>query len=310
MMSRAGDGGNLGGVLPMLITPFQANGEIAYDDLRRVLDFVLGAAPDGVSVLGLAGEVGALSTDERISITDVVLRNAGALPVVVGCSAPDTVTALRLVRHAADGGAAAVMIAPPSASDWGRDRVVDHYLQLARASAPVPVMVQDAPAFIGTALDEDLVEHLAALEPGIRYAKPEVLPAAEPVARLMAAGLRVFGGHGGLYAIDVLEAGAAGLIPGPEVTAGLTEVVAAWTDGRAEDARALHQRLLPLLSFEFQGLAHYVRCSKALLGWFGALHETGSRAYPEPLGSVSRRQLLERAARVGLSPGKAVQRAR
>jgi len=201
------------------------------------------------------------------------------------------------------------MVAPPSASDWGRNRTVDHYLELARASAPVPIMVQDAPAFIGTALDDDIIQHLAALEPGIRYAKPEVLPAAEPVARLAAAGLSVFGGHGGLYAIDVLEAGAAGLIPGPELTLGLTQVVSAWAEGRNEDARAHHQRLLPLLAFEFQGLAHFVRCSKALLNWFGALHETGSRAYPEPLSAVSRRLLLARAAQVGLAPGKAAQHA-
>lgn len=308
-MSSLGDTGDLSGVFPMLVTPFRGNGDIAYDDLRRVLDFVIDAAPNGVSVLGLAGEAGVLSPDERMSIATVVLHNAEGLPVVVGCSAPDTATALRLVRHAADGGAAAVMIAPPSASDWGRNRTADHYLELARASAPVPVMVQDAPAFIGTALDEDLTEHLAALEPGIRYAKPEVLPAAEPVARLAAAGLNVFGGHGGLYAIDVLEAGAVGLIPGPELTADLTQVVSAWMDGRAEDARAQHQRLLPLLTFEFQGLAHYVRCSKALLNWFGALDETGSRAYPEPLSSVSRRQLLARAAQAGLVPGNAIQRA-
>ena len=293
----------------MLVTPFDGRGEIAYDDLRRVLDFVMSVAPDGLSILGLAGEVGELSVDERISIADVVLHNAEGLPVVVGCSAQDTATALHLVRHATDGGAAAVMIAPPTASDWGRDRIMDHFLELARVSAPVPVMVQDAPAFIGTALDDDLTELLAALEPGIRYAKPEVLPAAEAVARLAAAGLTVFGGHGGLYAIDVLEAGAVGLIPGPELAADLTQVVAAWMDGRSEDAIARHQRLLPLLAFEFQGLAHYVRCSKALLSWLGALHETGSRAYPEPLSPVSRRQLLARAVRVGLAPGKAVQHA-
>ncbi len=308
-MNTPGDTGELSGVFPMLVTPFRENGEIAHDDLRRVLDFVIEAAPDGISILGLAGEVEMLLPDERMAITAAVLGNAQGLPVVVGCSAPDTATAMRLVRHAADGGAAAVMIAPPSVSDWGPSQTADHYLELARASAPVPVMVQDAPAFIGTALDEDFTEHLARLDPAIRYAKPELLPAADPVARLTAAGLRVFGGHGGLYAIDVLEAGAAGLIPGPELTAGLTQVVSAWLGGRTVDARAHHQRLLPLLAFEFQGLAHYVRCSKALLHWLGVLDETGSRAYPGSLSSTSSRLLLARAVQAGLVPAKAAKRA-
>jgi 4-hydroxy-tetrahydrodipicolinate synthase len=290
----------------MLVTPFRPAGQVDLDDLGRLLDFVIASRPHGVSILGLGGEVGSLTVDERRAIADLVLRGSGALPVIVGCSAQDTRTAVELARHAAERGAAAVMVASPSEADWGRDRLGEHFVSVARACAPTPVMVQDAPAFIGVALDADLVRDLAAAEPNIAYAKPESLPACESASRLAEAGLAVFGGHGGLYALDVLEAGAVGLIPGCEAGDALARLFDHWDAGRLEEARAAHDTLAPLLTFEFQGLDHFIRCAKTILQAQGVLRRAGSRANPGPLDPVSMRLVLDRATRAGiLAPGAA-----
>ncbi len=203
--------GRYHGVFPMLVTPFTPSGTIDDEDLRRLLDFVLGAGAHGVSILGLGGEASRLSSTERRAVARLVLSQAGGHRVIVGCSADETTTSMDLARDAVDHGASIVMLAPPSRPDWDRNRLLDHFQRVAEGIAPAPVMIQDAPAFVGVALDETFATDLARFQPSVLYAKPEGLPAAEWAVRLSSAGLAVFGGHGGVYAMDVFEAGAVGL---------------------------------------------------------------------------------------------------
>jgi 4-hydroxy-tetrahydrodipicolinate synthase len=292
----------LHGVFPMLVTPFRADGEIDLGDLHRLIEFVLGSNVHGLSILGLGGEVGRLTIDERIAISTIVMRDAGTTPVIVGCTAQDTPTSVRLARDAAAHGAAALMVAPPSTPGLGRAELLGHFTAVARAAAPTPIMVQDAPAFVGISLDAAFVRELAAAEPNVTYAKPEGMPAGEWAAVLVEAGLTVFGGQGGLYTMDGLESGATGLIPGCEAGGAFARLLDAWTQGHRDDAWAAYLRLVPLLAFEFQGLDHYIACLKHLLRTYGVLRAEGLRGRPVPLSAVVQRQLRDRAERAGLLP--------
>jgi dihydrodipicolinate synthase/N-acetylneuraminate lyase len=286
----------------MLVTPFTSAGSIDWDDLRRQIDYVRSCGSQGTSALGLGGEVGRLTEEERRAVAELVLETSTDAPVVIGCTAQDTDTAVRLAVHAAEHGASALMVAPASRADWGRDALLAHYATIAKAAAPTPLMIQDAPSFVGVSLDEGFMLDLASTEPNVLYAKPEGLPAGVWSARLATAGLTVFGGQGGLYVMDVLEAGATGLIPGPEAAGAFQELLDAWRSGRRDDAWATYLRLLPLLVFEFQGLDHYIACGKALLQRFGVIRNAGLRGNDDPLDRYAARTLFERAARAGLIP--------
>ena len=50
----------LEGVYSVLPTPFTATGEVDDDSLRRVVDLFIGAGVNGVTVLGVTGEVARL----------------------------------------------------------------------------------------------------------------------------------------------------------------------------------------------------------------------------------------------------------
>jgi 4-hydroxy-tetrahydrodipicolinate synthase len=213
----------LHGVIPALVTPFHDDGAVDEPSLRRAVAHQIAAGADGLLILGLAGEGIYLSVAERERVTAVVAEAAGTLPLLVGCTADTTADAVRLVQIAARYGAAGVMVAPPRKPDWTRAQFRDHYQAVAEASS-CEVMVQDAPFAIGVELGVELVLELAAELPTVRAYKVEALPFWENAMRARAAAgdrLRLFGGHGGLYLLDVLDAGAAGLIPGCDVTADL-----------------------------------------------------------------------------------------
>jgi 4-hydroxy-tetrahydrodipicolinate synthase len=288
----------LSGVIPMLVTPFAANGAVELAEVAALTRFCLEEGVQAVAVGGLASESAALTLDEREAVAATVLASAAGAPVVVGCTTAETAASLRLARHAADGGAAAVMVAPAQASTGD---VASHFATIAAAIAPVPMMVQDAPAFVGVTLDPDFVGALADQHPNVRYAKPETTPAVDSVARLCRdSRLRVFGGQAGVTMIDLLEAGAHGVIPGCDIPATFAAIDAAWRRGDHAGARAEHERVLPLLAAEFQSLECFIASVKTVLVARGVIGRDTLRGRPDALGPTSRATLLAHAARIGV----------
>jgi len=280
----------------MLVTPFEAGGGISLRDLYRLIDFVLAAEPAGVAALGLAGEATWLSPDERVALSRAILEAVRGVPTIVGCSASTTDECLRFAAAAVESGAAAVMVAPPSQSEWDADLLFEHYIAVDSAIAPVPLMVQDAPDFLGVELGAGFISRLRQVAPNAYLAKPEGLPAAETVAAISEiGGTTVFGGYGGLHAIDVYEAGAVGMIPGCEIPTHHVGVADAYFTGDCERARQRYREILPLLVAEFQGLDHYIVACKLVLMEQGVL----SSAYSRAPGRVSQfgEQLLLRHLR-------------
>jgi 2-keto-3-deoxy-L-arabinonate dehydratase len=287
----------LAGAYPMIVTPFAADGRVAVGELAAVVAHQIAGGCPGVSALGLAGEAAELSLHERVLVARAVLEAAGPDRAIIGCSVDDTSEAQALALAAAEAGAAAVMVAAPR-----HDEIAAHYESIARTIDPLPLIVQDAPAFLGVSLGRSFIEALMERAPNVRYAKPEGTPAVELVAELTGIpGLCVLGGHAGLHLPDELAAGAVGTLPGPEAPAAHQGVVDRWTRGDHEGARALHARLLPLLVAEFQGLGHYVVSVKELLVALGLITSARTRIEARPLSPAGRARLLDAARRTGLT---------
>lgn len=289
----------LRGVFPMAVTPFALDGSVAAEELPRVVSFVLDSGCHGVSALGLGGEVGSLTPAERRLVAETVCAAAGEAPVLIGCSAPETELAAELATHAAETGAAAVMVAPPPRPEWAREQLLAHYVRVAEAVAPLPLMVQDAPAFVGVALDAAFVRELRAATDNVAYVKSEATPVADTIAELAALGdVAVFGGHGALYYLDALDAGATGMIPGCELAGEYAQIFELHQAGERDEARRLFTRVLPLVVAQFQSLGYFVAGTKAVLAARGVISRADVRDGAQ-LSELGRRLLLEHAAAAG-----------
>jgi 4-hydroxy-tetrahydrodipicolinate synthase len=293
--------GNYRGIFPMLITPFDHSGNVSMDELAAVAHRQLNAGVAGLSILGLAGESAALTSAERVSIARRVLSMAKSVPVIVGCTAPDTATSTELALDAAQHNAAVIMMAPPSRTDWTVEQLLEHYGRVADAIYPTALMVQDAPAFVGVSLSSEFITQLAQRCPNVRYAKPESVPAVDAVSQLISLpGMGIFGGHGGLYFLEVLEAGAHGLIPGCAQPELFQRIFGAWTRGDRESAREAFHDALPLLVWQFQSLDCFIASEKILLQAQGLTGPPSLRGRPWPMGSASKGILLAHARRLGI----------
>jgi 4-hydroxy-tetrahydrodipicolinate synthase len=283
------------GVYPAICTPFRDDDTVDLEAQRRVVRFALECGSHGIVAFGLAGEVLKLSADERRDLTDVILEETGgSVPVFVGVGAPSTRASIELARYAEAAGASCVVVPAPMSGPVGSEALVDYMARIA-AAVSVPVMVQDAPAYLGVGLGVETVSRIGERAENVRLVKLEAGPAemSSWIAEL-GPDYAVWGGDGGMYLLDCVRVGAAGIIPGVDLIDFLVCVYEAEAAGESAVADERLRELLPMLVFEMQhSIDHYNACAKQVLIQRGVLETDGLRSPAAALGEASRR-LLER----------------
>ena len=289
----------LEGVYSVLPTPFTAEGEVDDDSLRRVVDLFIGAGVNGVTVLGVTGEVARLDDRERQRVLEIVTGQvAGRIGVVAGTTAEGTRTCIAFSRAARAAGATAVMVSPPRMPKLNSDAVLRHYHALSEA-VDVEIVVQDFPPVSGYAMEPWLLARVAREVPRARTIKLEDPPTPFKTARILeqTSGLdvRIFGGLGGVFLLEELMAGATGAMTGfayPEI---LVRIVTLFRAGLADEAASAFYRAVPLMRFEFQeGIGMAIR--KEILHRRGALTSPATRAPGASLDATTR-EALDRVLR-------------
>lgn len=291
------------GIYPAICTPFTPDDAIDLDAQRRVVRFVLERGAHGIVAFGLAGEVLKLSTDERKALTDAILEEAGgAVPVFVGAGAPSIGAAIDLARYAERAGASCVVLPAPLSGPLDESALVDYFVRVA-SSVSVPVMIQDAPAYLGVALGPGVVSRVAASAENIRLVKLEAGPV-EMGKWIESLGpeFSIWGGDGGVYLLDCVRTGAAGIIPGADLIDLLVQVYEADAEGDPAAADELFGSVLPMLVFQMQGsIDHYNGCAKLVLVRRGVLTHAAVRQPCAPLGDASEFLLEQHLARLDLA---------
>jgi 2-keto-3-deoxy-L-arabinonate dehydratase len=297
-------GTGLSGLVPILATPFRADGSLDLASLARLVEYQVSGGADGVATFGLASETFTLSGEERRLVLDTVVRAAPRLPVVAGISATGLYPAVEQGKAAVDGGATALMVLPPFLVRPGDDQLAEFFGELAMA-AGVPVMMQDAPGLTGVAMSVRFIAETGTA-PGVDYVKVEAQPTAPKVGAVAAAAaggkLRVFGGQNAQFLLDELDRGAVGTMPACEFTDLLAEVMTAWRAGRRDEAEARFHRLLPLLVYGLQsGIAWAVH--KEVLVRRGIIADARVRSPARPLDPASLAGLLRLLRPLESAPG-------
>jgi 4-hydroxy-tetrahydrodipicolinate synthase len=284
------------GVYSVLPTPFSADGAVDEASLRRVVKMFLDAGVNGLTALGVTGEVARLDDAERAHVLDVVLDEvAGRVPVVAGTTADGTRTCISYSRHARVAGAAAVMVSPPRMVKLNSDAVVRHYATLAEA-VEIEIVVQDYPPISGYAMEPWLLARIAREIPKARTIKLEDPPTPFKTSRILEqlkdgdVTVRIFGGLGGVFLLEELLAGATGAMTGfafPEI---LVRIVSLFNAKKIDEAADLFYRTVPLMRFEFQeGIGMAIR--KEVLHRRGALASPATRPPAARLDEATRQAL-------------------
>jgi dihydrodipicolinate synthase/N-acetylneuraminate lyase len=135
----------LRGIIPPMISPLLATGELDGEGLERTIAHLLEGKVAGVFLLGTTGEGMSLSDALREELIRQTCRQIGGrIPVLASISHASLEESLQLARFACDAGADAVVITPPSFIPPTQSELLE-YLALLTSRLPLPLFLYNIP---------------------------------------------------------------------------------------------------------------------------------------------------------------------
>jgi 4-hydroxy-tetrahydrodipicolinate synthase len=198
-----------------LVTPFQGDGSIDDRALCALVNWQIDSGIDFLVACGSTGEAATLDEEEWLDVVRMVVEAAaGRVPVWAGCTHNSTRTLIKraekLVRVR---GVDAVLSANPYYNRPTQEGQYQHFMALARAVDPLPVVVYNVPGRTGVNLEPETVVRLAEDAPNIAGVKEASGKLTQIAAVVHSAprGFKVYSGDDSL-ALAAIGVGAHGLV--------------------------------------------------------------------------------------------------
>ena len=235
------------GILPPMVTPFDSAEELDEAALRDEARVMLRAGVHGLCVCGSTGEGHVLSTEESCRITEIVREEAaGSVPVIAGIIRDSTREVIRYGLALRDAGADALQITPVhylfSPTD---DGMVDYYRRIG-AEVGLPILIYNVIPW--NTISPDLLMRLSEIEQvvGVKQSGGDIHKLAD-LLKMNQGRMQIFSAVDDLlypsFMLGAEGAIAAILTVLPELSVQLWDACQA---ERYDDARAIHERLLPV----------------------------------------------------------------
>ena len=242
-----------------LITPFTESGALDENALARFVDFQVDGGVDFLVPCGTTGENPALTATEHRRVVELVVRQAnGRVPVLAGAGSNNSARAVELAEQAIDIGAAGVLTITPYYNKPTPDGLRRHFGMQAEAiekkKAGFPMIMYNVPGRTGVNMTAETTLRMAAEIPniiGVKEASAN-LEQIMMVIRDRANGFLVLSGDDA-WTLALIGAGADGLVSvaSNEIPRLMSDLVTAALRGDFTAARAVHYRVLPLLTGNF-----------------------------------------------------------
>ncbi len=242
------------GVYTALITPFTPGGAVDEDALKRLIEFQLKNAVDGLIPCGTTGESPTLSHDEHDRVIELTVEFVkGQVPVVAGTGSNATAEAIRLTRHARDAGADGVLLVNPYYNKPTQKGLYLHFKAIADA-VDIACMLYNIKGRTAVNLETDTLVRLMHECPNITAMKEASgdLEQMKAVIARRTPQFCVLSGDDNM-ALRLIEAGGHGVVSVASniVPDRMAAMIHAGLQGDFERARALEAELDPLFRVEF-----------------------------------------------------------
>jgi 4-hydroxy-tetrahydrodipicolinate synthase len=240
------------GSIVAIVTPFR-NDVIDEEKLRELVEFQIANGTDGIVPCGTTGEASTLDYDEHDRVIEIVVQQANKrVPVIAGTGSNSTKEAIEMTAHARKIGADGALLVTPYYNKPTQEGLYRHYRAVAEA-VPLPQILYNVPGRTGVNLLPETVARLADISNivAIKEATGSLQQASEVLA-LCGDKLDVLSGDD-FITFPMMACGAKGVISVlanimPKEVASLVD---AFRDGKMEEARQLHLRLLRISNAMF-----------------------------------------------------------
>ena len=291
----------LRGCATALVTPFTADGSVDEARMRALVERQIAGGVKLLVPCGTTGEGATLTAEEQTRVIRITVdAGRGRARVIAGVGTNSTAVAIERAKAARATGADAVLVVAPYYNKPTQAGLTAHFTAVAAAVPGVPVMLYNVPGRTASNIQAATVLGLARDVENIVGVKE----ASGDFAQIMAIlrdrpqGFRVLSGDDAVT-LPLVALGADGIVSVvsnevPDLMARLSELA---LQGKWDEARALHYRLLPLMEGNF--IESNPGPVKAAMALQGLLEET-YRLPLVPVQEKTRARLRELLQELGL----------
>ena len=269
----------IGGVIPVLVTPFDDSEEIVHEDIARQVEAAVVFGVDAVCLPAYASEFYKLSRGERLAVVKTAVEAAkGRIRIIGQSNHPSARLAADLARENRDNGADLISFAIPRQFGATEEDLLSYCARICR-SVEAPVLIQDfnpGGATAGPEFCRNLVDRC----PNFQYIKleePLLGPKLRAIHEATSERVWVFEGWGGMYVPELFEYGIKGTMPGLGHADVMARMWDAGVSGDVDGALDLFQGLLPQVLFSLQDMEFYLTVEKQLQAARGIIRHTRVR---------------------------------
>ena len=241
------------GAATALITPFNSDGTVNYDQFGNLIDWQIEEGIDALIIAGTTGEGATLSDQEHKDVMEFAGKRIDKrIPWIAGTGSNDTAYGIQLSQAAADSGADGVLLVTPYYNKTTQGGLVKMFYEYADA-IDIPVMLYNVPSRTGINIEPDTYVELSKHDNivAIKEANSDIYKIVETQAKLGGA-LDLYSGNDDQI-VPVLSVGGLGVVSVlsnvlPRAT---HELVMAYINGEKEKACEMQLKYMELIKALF-----------------------------------------------------------
>jgi len=236
------------GSMVALVTPMNADNSLDWASLHKLVDWHLEQGTHAIVAVGTTGESATLSVEEHLAVVKKVVDQVnGRIPVIAGTGANSTSEAIELTKAAKDAGVDACLLVTPYYNKPTQEGLFLHH-QLIAKSVAIPQILYNVPGRTGVDMKTETALRIAQVQNiiGIKEATGDLARAKDLIEKAPKSFAIISGDDA--TAVELILLGGKGDISVtanvvPREIATMCELALA---GKAQEARAINQRLLAL----------------------------------------------------------------
>ncbi|WP_419246952.1 4-hydroxy-tetrahydrodipicolinate synthase [Bacillus velezensis] len=245
---------NVGNISTAMITPFDSKGNVDFQKLSTLIDYLLKNGTDSLVVAGTTGESPTLSTEEKIALFEFTVKEVnGRVPVIAGAGSNNTKDSIKLTKKAEEAGVDCVMLVTPYYNKPSQEGMYRHFKAIAEETS-LPVMLYNVPGRTVASLAPETAIRLAEI-PNISAIK-EASGDLDAITKIIAETPKdfyVYSGDDGLT-LPILAVGGRGVVSVASHIVGsdMQQMIKNYTNGQTATAALIHQKLQPIMKELFK----------------------------------------------------------
>ena len=243
----------IGRLLTAMVTPFDAQGQVDYEQAKRLANALLGSGSDGVVVSGTTGESPTLTTEEKLRLFAEVKDAVGDRgAVVAGTGSYNTSESIELSREAEREGADGLLLVVPYYNKPPQEGLYQHFKAIAQ-SVHIPCILYNVTSRTGLNMTHETTIRLSHIDNivGVKEAGSDM----DQIARIIDGardGFLVWSGNDN-ETFYIMAMGGYGVVSVVSHLVGsqIKHMTGLLMEGDVEKAGAEHRRLHPLFKALF-----------------------------------------------------------